>query len=256
MIVLTAMTALLIVAFSGDSHALIPLFAVGVFIAFTLSQAGMVAHWFRERGPRWRLKALVNGLGTTTTGLALLVVTYSRFVEGAWMVIVLIPALVLLFSAIQRHYKNLAADLSLAQYGAPPRVSRHRVIVPFSGIHRGTLAALRYARSLSDDVTAVHVAIDPEEARRVHERWRKWGEGVRLVILDSPYRLLIEPLLEYITNLSDQGQPNEVLTVVVPQFVPRRWVANALHAQTAATLRLALLFKPGIVITSVPYLVE
>jgi hypothetical protein len=131
-----------------------------------------------------------------------------------------------------------------------------RVILPISGVHRGTLSALRYARSLSDDVTAVHVSMDPDEAAKIRHKWETWGEGVRLVILESPYRLLLEPLLSYIQEIADRRQPNETITIVVPQFVPRQRWASLLHTQAAFILRLALLFKPGIVITDVPYQVE
>jgi hypothetical protein len=128
--------------------------------------------------------------------------------------------------------------------------------MPISGVHRGTLAALHYARILSNDVTAVHVSIDPEEAEKVRQKWEMWGEGVRLVILESPYRLMLEPLLEYIEEISTQRQHNEIVTIVVPQFVPKRWIHNVLHTQTAIMLRLVLLFQPGIVVTDVPYQVE
>jgi hypothetical protein len=127
------------------------------------------------------------------------------------------------------------------------------VILPVSSLHRGTIAALRYARRLSDDLTAVHVSTNPEDAEEVEKRWGLWGSGVRLVVLESPYRLLLEPLLDYIRRVADQRQPNEVITIVVPQFVPRQTWHNVLHAQTAVMLRLALMFRPGIVITSVPY---
>jgi hypothetical protein len=166
------------------------------------------------------------------------------------------PALVGVFFAIHRHYQELARNLSLEDYGLPPMGRRNRVILPISGVHRGTLAALRYARSLSDDVTAVHVTLDPAEAERVRGKWETWGEGVRLVILDSPYRLLLEPLLTYIEEILSRRQPNDTVTIVVPQFVPRRWWHNLLHTQTALLLRLALLFRPGLVITDVPYHVE
>jgi hypothetical protein len=144
----------------------------------------------------------------------------------------------------------------LEKYGSPALARRSRVILPLSNVHRGTLAALRYAMSLSDDVTAIHVSIDPEEAERVRRKWEAWGEGVRLVILESPYRLFLEPLVNYIEEVVEQRQPNDTITIVVPQFVPRRWWHNLLHTQTALFLRLALMFRPGIVITDVPYHVE
>jgi hypothetical protein len=168
-------------------------------------------------------------------------------------VLILIPVLVFIFSAIHKHYRQLAASLSLDDYGVPPRTIRHRVIMPVGGVHRGSLAALSYARTLSDDVTAVYISLDPDEAARVREKWDRWGEGVRLVVLDSPYRLLYEPFLQYIEEISAQRQPNETITIVVPQFVPRHRWHNLLHTQTALFLRMALLFKPGIVITDVPY---
>jgi hypothetical protein len=170
--------------------------------------------------------------------------------------VVLVPVLVLIFFQIHHHYKRLAKQLSLDAYGVPARVGRHRVLILVGGVHRGSLAALAYARALSDDVTAVYVALDSAEADKVKIKWETWGEGVRLVVLDSPYRLLIEPLLAYIQQMIAIRQPNETLTIIVPQFVPKHWWANALHAQTALMLRMSLLFKRGIVITEVPYQVD
>ncbi|HEX9675988.1 MAG TPA: APC family permease [Anaerolineales bacterium] len=270
---LAAVASLLIVLFNASVTALIPLYAIGVFLSFTLSQAGMARRWWKmghlapgqevqERGstlrhdPGWPIKMLINGVGAVLTGLVMLVFAATKFGEGAWLVIFSTPALVGVFFAIHRHYRELARNLSLEDYGGPPMGRRNRVILPISGVHRGTLAALRYARSLSDDVTAVHVTIDPEEAERVRGKWETWGEGVRLVILDSPYRLLLEPLLAYIEEILSRRQPNDTVTIVVPQFVPRRWWHNLLHTQTALLLRLALLFRPGLVITDVPYHVE
>jgi hypothetical protein len=198
----------------------------------------------------------INGFGALCTGLVMIVFAVTKFVDGAWIVLVLMPALVVAFSAIRGHYRHLAQYLSLEDFGEPPPVARHRVILPISGVHRGTLAALRYARSLSDDVTAVHVSMDPDEAEKVQSKWELWGEGVRLVILDSPYRLLVEPLVSYIQEIDDHHQANETLTIVVPQFVPRRRWHNLLHTQAALLLRLVLLLRPGIVITDVPYQVD
>jgi len=270
---LAAVASLLVVLFNASVTALIPLYAIGVFLSFTFSQAGMARRWWKmghlapgkevqERGStlrydaRWQLKMLINGLGALFTAVVTLVFAVTKFSDGAWLVIFTTPVLVGVFFAIHRHYRELARNLSLEDYGVPPMGRRNRVILPISGVHRGTLAALRYARSLSDDVTAVHVTIDPEEAERVRGKWETWGEGVRLVILDSPYRLLLEPLLAYIEEILSRRQPNDTVTIVVPQFVPRRWWHNLLHTQTALLLRLALLFRPGLVITDVPYHVE
>jgi amino acid transporter len=258
-VVLAIASALLIVAFQASVTRLIPLYAIGVFLSFTLSQAGMTLRWMRmgrslARPPKgWRWKMTLNGLGAVLTALVTMVFAVTKFQEGAWVVLLVLPAFVFVFLAIRGHYRETADQLSLQHYGAPPRSGRHRVILPISNVHRGTLEALRYARALSHDVTAVHVSLDSAESDRLRAKWDLWGDGVRLVILDSPYRLLLEPLLDYITSVADERQPNETLTIVVPQFVPRRSWQNILHAQTALFLRMALLFRRGIVVTSVPY---
>ncbi len=268
--VLAVLACLLIIGFQASVSALIPLYAIGVFLSFTLSQAGMTRRWWkigrvtagqevREKGSvlrherGWRFKMAVNAFGAVCTAIVVVVFTVTKFHEGAWVVVILVPALVMFFFAIHRHYLALGADLSLEDYGSPPRVPRHRVIVCVSAVHRGTLAALRYARSLSDDVTGVHVSLESSEIGELERKWAQWGDGVRLVVLDSPYRMLLEPLLSYIEEVAAKRQPNETITIVVPQFVPRRAWHNILHAQTAMFLRLALLFRPGIVITNVPY---
>jgi amino acid transporter len=273
-ITLAIIASLLIVVFQASVNALIPLYAIGVFLSFTLSQAGMARRWWRsghlaanqtisEHGSalhpdsNWKLKMAINGFGAVCTAIVMMVFATTKFQDGAYVVIFLIPLLVFVFWSIHRHYRTLAKRLSLRHYnGAPPRHSRHRVILLVAGVHQGTLAALRYARLLSDDITAVHVSINPDEAERVRHEWEWWGNGVRMVILDSPYRLLLEPLLSYIDQIDDRRQPNEIITIVVPQFVSRHWWHNLLHTQTAFWLRMVLLFRPGIVITDVPYQVE
>ena len=270
---LAFIASMLIIIFNASVTALIPLWAIGVFVSFTLSQLGMARRWWKigrlkpgmevqEPGsvlrydPHWFPKLLVNGFGSLSTAVVTLVFAITKFRDGAWVVIVLTPTLVWVFFRIHRHYKHLAKQLSLNDYGAPPHVTRHRVILPFSGVHRGTMAALRYARALSEDVTALYVAIDEHEAQKIRDKWETWGEGVRLVILESRYRLLVEPILEYTEQILARRQPNEIITIVVPHFVPKNRLTNALHTQTATLLRLALLFRPGIVITNVPYLVD
>ena len=269
-VALALIASLLIMLFHGSVNALIPLYAIGVFLSFTLSQAGMARRWWKvgrlapgqevqERGstlryePRWALKVVINGFGAFCTAVVMLVFAITKFRDGAWIVVFLVPTLAAVFFAIHYHYRDLAAHLSLEQYGAPPRVSRHRVILPISGVHRGTLAALRYARTLSDDITAVHISTDPAEAERLNRKWESWGDGVRLVVLDSPYRLFLEPLVSYIEDIAAHRQPNETITIVVPQFVPRHRWHNLVHSHAATWLRMVLLFKPGIVITDVPY---
>jgi hypothetical protein len=272
-LLLAVIASLLIVVFDASVTALIPLYCIGVFLSFTLSQAGMARRWrkvgrlapgqeLRERGSvlvadrRWRLKMVVNGVGAAICAVVTLVFALTKFAGGAWVVLIVIPLLVAVFYAIHRHYRRLAGALSLDAFGPPVRVDRHRVIVAVSGVHRGTLAGLHYARSLSKDVTAVYVATDAEAAAAVQQKWGYWGAGVRLVVLNSPYRLLIEPLVAYVRELAARRQTNEVITIVVPQFVPERRWHNLLHAQTAIVLRFALLFESGVVITSVPYQVR
>jgi amino acid transporter len=272
-IALTVLSSLLIILFQASVTALIPLYAIGVFLSFTLSQAGMARRWWKigrmqpgqeiqEPGstlryePGWQLKMGINGFGAVCTAVVMVVFAVTKFHDGAWIILLLVPLLVTGFFAIHHHYRSLAKHLSLEHYDPPLRIPRHRVILAVSGVHRGTLAALRYARSLSDDVTAMHVSIDPADAEKVERKWEKWGDGVRLVILDSPYRLLIERLLDYIEKIAAQRRPNEVITIIVPQFIPKHWWHNLLHTQTALLLRLALLFKRDIVIVDVPYQVE
>jgi hypothetical protein len=178
----------------------------------------------------------------------------TKFHDGAWFVLILIPLLVIVFQAISRHYQKLASRLSLEKFGGPaPQAVRHRVILPLSGVHQGSLEALRYAHLLSNDVTAVHVSIDPVETEKVKRKWEKWGEGTRLVIVDSPYRLFLEPLLAYLEEIIARRQPNETITIVVPEFVPSERWHRVLHMQTAKLLRSELLSKPGVVVTNVPY---
>ncbi len=272
-VALAFFASVLIVIFQASVTALIPLYAIGVFLSFTLSQAGMALRWRKigrlqqgeekkERGStlryqaNWGVKMVVNGFGAVCTAIVMMVFAVTKFKDGAFVVLIIIPILVGFFLAVHRHYRHLAGALSLDDYGEPLRVGRHRVIVPVSGIHRGSLAALHYAQALSDDVTAVHVSIDPEETGKVRSKWERWGNGIRLVVLESPYRLFLEPLLRYIEEIADTRQPGEIISIVVPQFVPNRWYFNLLHMNTAWLLRWALLFKRGVVITDVPYQIE
>lgn len=251
-ILLGALASILLVAFGGNTHALLPLYAIGVFLSFTLSQSGMVVHWFKLKTPNWQREAVINGIGAMATLVVLIVIVMTRFTHGGWIVVVLIPIIVALFLMIHRHYREAAAQLSLEDYGAPQRIRRHRVIVPIADVHRGVLEALHYARALSDDVTAVYVETDPEETANVREKWNRWGDGVRLEVLKSDYRSIIEPLITYLDKV-DACQPDDMITVVMPQFLASRWWHNLLHNQTALLMRLSLLFRRGMVVTDVPY---
>jgi hypothetical protein len=270
---LAMIACLLIIVFQASVTRLIPLYAIGVFLSFTLSQAGM-AHrcWksghlepgesIKERGSTltfqsgWQFKMIINGLGSICTGVVMIVFAVTKFKDGAWVVVILTPTLVGIFSLIHWHYQHLANQLALDNYVPTARVAHQKVIMPISGVHKGTLAALRYAKTLSDDITVVHISSDPVETKKLQEKWEIWGDGYRLVVLESPYRLFIEPLLAYIDEIDAQKQPNEVISIVVPQFVPKHWYTNLLHTRTADTLRRVLLYRKDIVIMEVPYQVS
>lgn len=280
-LLLALVASLLIVAFRANVSSLIPLYAIGVFLSFTLSQAGMARRWWRsgqlKKGrkvrkekpkehnhqvaelvydPHWLTKMFINGFGAICTGVVMLVFAITKFRDGAWIILVLLPILIAIFVAIHNHYKDLAQRLSLQGYKEPAPIRKQKVIVPVSGVHRGTLAALRYACSLGKDVTAVHVATDAEAGEKMMLKWQQWAGDEDLVVLGSPYRLLFEPLLKYIKEVARDSKPNEVITVVVPEFVPRIGWHNLLHTRTAQLLRWRLLLTPKVVVVEVPYVVD
>jgi len=311
-ILLAGFSGLLVWAFRGDTSRLIPLYAVGVFLSFTLSQAGMVIHWRREgqqlkamraaavkgtvsteqiqknqsaelkltgklegirlakpgaqpktfaevaqleKKSHWRKSLVINTIGAFATGVVLFVFIATKFIHGAWVVVFLIPLLVLLFLRIHRHYIEVAKQLSTEGLG-PLRPMHHEVIVPISGIHRGVIEALEYAKSIAPHhVTAVYVNLDDEAAQKLREKWQQWGSGVNLVVVASPYRSLARPLLNYMDRVR-RTKPGVVITIVLPEFVPAKWWQNLLHNQNTLFLKGALLFKKGIVVTNVPYHLE
>jgi amino acid transporter len=250
-IILSTLAALLLVVFGGDTHALIPLYMIGVFVSFTLSQAGMVLHWRRLGGSGWRTSAAVNGFGAIVTGVVLIIVAVTKAFEGAWIVIVMIPALVVMFEVTRRHYDHVATELTLRGW-RPEAMRHHTVIVPIGGIQRAVVQALCYARTLSADVRAVYVDIDAAATAAIRQQWPEWGQSVQLVVLESPYRSLMEPLLEYIEQVQAE-RPNGYVTAILPEFVPRRMWHHLLHNQHALLIKGALLFKPNVIVTSVPF---
>src|ERR1043165_7997278 len=311
-ILLAGFSGLLVWAFRGDTSRLIPLYAVGVFLSFTLSQAGMIIHWWREgqqlramraaavtgtgsveqiatkqsaelrltgkleglrltkpgsepktlaevvqleKKSHWRKSLIINAIGAVATGVVLFVFIATKFIHGAWVVVFLIPLLVLLFMRIHRHYIEVAKQLSTEGLGQL-RPIHHEVIVPISGIHRGVIEALEYAKSIAPHhVTAVYVNLDDEAAQKLREKWQQWGSGVNLVVVASPYRSLARPLLNYVDRVKRTRQ-GVVVTIVLPEFVPAKWWQNILHNQNTLFLKGALLFKKGIVVTNVPYHLE
>ncbi|MFZ5917252.1 MAG: APC family permease [Chloroflexota bacterium] len=239
-LLLGGLASVLILVFGASTHALIPLYAVGVFLSFTLNQTGMVRRWLRLRGPAWLRSALINGLGALTTGIVLIVVAATKFTHGAWMVMLLIPLLVLGFRAIHRHYQEVAEQLSLTKRWPSP-MRRHTVIVPVASLHRGVLKAIYYAQTLHADLHIVTIEIDPQETEKLRARWQEVMPGMQLEVLLSPYRSVIAPLLELIDrSVQEEG---DYVTVIVPEFVPARWWHNLLHNQTAWLLKLALVYS-------------
>jgi amino acid transporter len=252
-LILGAFSILLIVLFGGDTHALIPLYAVGVFTAFTLSQAGMVVHWLREKGAGWIKGIIINGLGTITTGMVLLIIAVEKFEHGAWIVLIAIPTLVYLTRKIHEHYVAMAEQLSVNGCVIDQgEYQHHSVIVPISGVQQAVMGAIKYGKALSDDVTAVYVYIDPVETRKMKEKWDTLCMGVKLEILHSPYRSVTEPIIDYIESIREQYKDG-IITVILPEFVPTKWWHHLLHNQTALFLKGILLFKKGVVSTSVPF---
>ena len=250
-IILGVAASLLIVLFHGSTHSLIPLYALGVFTSFTLSQVGMVRRWLTGRPAGWRPKLMVSGLGALTTGVVMVVTALAKFSDGAWIVVVVSAVLIVGFVSINRHYHEVAGQLSLEGFAGPPPME-HTVLVLVGDLHKGVVQALQYARTLSPSAKAVYVEMDPEKTRRLEEKWGKWGFGVPLVVLTSPYRLLLAPLLEYVDHLLALGD-NHMVTIVIPEFIPAKWWQQLLHNQTALLIKGALLFRRNVVVTDVPY---
>jgi amino acid transporter len=253
-VALSALAAGLLIAFHGDTHSLIPLYMIGVFVSFSLSQGGMFLKWKREGGARWRTHAAVNGLGAVLTTIVLVIVAATKFAEGAWIILAVTPLLVIQFRSIRKHYETVGAQLSLNNARDEPE-THNTVILPISGVHKAVLKALRYARGLSPDVRAVYVETDPRTTEEIRKQWETWGHDVPLVVLKSPYRSLLRPLLEYIDE-ADAARPDHFITVVLPEFVPARWWHHLLHNQRALLIKGALLFKPNTIVTSVPFHLE
>jgi amino acid transporter len=252
-------TAILIVIFGGNSHALIPLFAIGAFLAFTLSQSGMVIHWIRERSQNWSLKAFLNGLGAFATAFTLLVITISKFREGAWITVLLIPIIVAAFLRIRTHYKQVSQQLSLR--GLPPDLKPLpplRLVVPVSGVHRGIIEAMDFAQSISKDITAVYIELEPGNGEKISKEWICWWPDVPLVILPSPYRSIVQPLIDYLDEDDHKHNDGTLAAVVLPEFIPARWWQALLHNQTSLLIKTALLYRQRTfgyqrIIIDVPY---
>jgi amino acid transporter len=250
-LILSGLAALLLVIFRGDTHALIPLYAVGVFLSFTLSQASMVRRWLRLKEEGWWWRWWLNAIGAVVTGLVMVTIAATKFTHGAWIVVLLIPTLVTVFVMVHRHYDEVAVQLSLDAFSPPPPMT-NTVLVLVGDIHRGVIKAIQYAQTLSPNAKAVFVETDPERTRRLEEKWGRYGIGMPLIVLTSPYRSLLGPLTKYVDHLQNQGE-NHVVTIVLPEFIPARWWQLGLHNQTAFLIKGAMLFRKNVIVTDVPY---
>lgn len=256
---LSMVSGILVVVFRGDSHALVPLFAIGAFLAFTLSQAGMVMHWWKERGRAWLVKAVINGVGALTTGVTLLVVGVSKFGQGAWITILILPILVGTFLQVRLHYRKVANELTM--HGLPPSLRpapSPRVVIPVSSVHRAMVDAVNFARSISSEVTAVYVELEPGAGDRMRATWGEWWPDVPMVVVPSPYRSIVGPLIKYLEDTDIQHNDGRQAAVILPEFIPSHWWQNLLHNQTAWLLKTALLYRRhqrgySRVIIDVPY---
>jgi amino acid transporter len=251
-IILGIFACFLLVLFHGDTHALIPLYAVGVFISFTLSQAGMVRRWLSKKGPHWRKKLVVNGVGAVTTGIATIILAGTKFTQGAWIVFLLIAILVWMFRSIRSHYKAVSEQVALTRDHRPPLPRRNIVVVPINGVNQAVIRAVDYARSRPGEVRAVMVDVDPQATARIQIQWAQWGCGIQLTVLPCPYRSVLSSILDYVEDLLNK-EPDTWVTVVIPEILPARWWHNILHNQRALMLKASLLFKDRVILTDVPF---
>ncbi len=254
-LILGVFAALLIVIKNGSVDALVPLYAIGVFLAFTLSQSGMVKHWMHLKVPGWKLKASINGVGAVATFIVLLDIAFEKFAEGAWIVMLLIAALVLMFRKIYSHYADVAQQLKMVNYHPSVAAMHNTVLVLVPNLHLGVMPALEYARTLSPDCRAVHIATDPEKTPFLKSRWEEWGQDVPLVILNSPFRSLMNPIMRYLDAVQLERR-NHIVTVVVPEYVPTKWWHSLLHGNSGLLLKLALLGRRDVIVANVRYYLQ
>jgi len=249
---LGASAIVLVIIFQGRTHNLIPLYAVGVFLSFTLSQSGMVIHHLKAKEKGWRISLVFSALGALTTFVVLIVIGASKFKDGAWMVVILIPILVFWFRATREHYRRVAVQLAISEDFHLNRIPKHVVVLPISGLHKGVIEAIKYAKSVSNDVRVVYVELDAQATERLRQMWEKLQVDLKLIILPSPYRSVVRPIIDYVRSV-DIEDSDDIVTVVIPEFVTARWWEGIYHNQTAFLIRTGLLFERGKVVTSVRY---
>ncbi|MDH4083695.1 MAG: APC family permease [Nitrospira sp.] len=251
-VILGFFACLLLVLFEGDTHALIPLYAIGVFVSFTISQSGMVRSWLKRKGDHWRKKLLVNGVGAVTTGVATMIIATTKFWDGSWIVVLLVTLLIMMFRGIRSHYKAVKEQITLTRDSRPPRPRHNLILIPISGVNRSVVRAVDYARSRGGDIKALLVDVNKEETALTEIQWAQWGCGVPLIVLPSPYRSVLGSIMDFIEE-QRQKDPDCWITVVLPEILPARWWQNILHNQRALMLKASLLFEDRVVLTDVPF---
>lgn len=244
------LSALLLIAVGGETHRLIPLFAIGVFTGFTISQVGLVRHWATEQPEGWLRRAMINGLGAVLTTGAGLVLLTTKFLEGAWVVLVTVPLLMLLFTRVQRYYATAGEELGLGRIPPPPVRTMSLVIVPLGEVSRLAQRALTAALALGDEVVAVSVQAEPEKARALRDTWERWNPGVRLEIIDSPHRSLVQPMVAYVRREAGGGRE---IAVLIPEVEPRHRRYKILQNQRGLLLATVLRARTDVVVCMMPY---
>lgn len=255
-LLLSVIAALLIVAFMGNVEHLISLYAIGVFLSLTIAQSGLVVHWRRKRGPKWRLRAMLNGVGAVATGLVVLVIGISKFVYGAWIIIIFIPAMIVVFRKIKNHYSDIADQLHLPlednTFNVDPK-GKHIVIVPVSTPTAVVAQSIRYAKMIGSNIIGLHITSDEETAKRIEDKWNRLAPDIKIITVYSPYRLVIQPIIEYVEALEKTISRDDFITIVIPEFETKKWWHRLLHNQTGLILRTVLIFKKNIAVTTIPY---
>jgi len=254
-VALGAIAAVLVIGFKGAVDSLIHLYAVGVFLSFALSNSGMVVHWWRLRGENWHTSIVVNGIGAVLTMIILIIVAITKFEEGAWIVVLLIPIVVGVLELIHRHYARVADQLRVVPGQLPPTTINQLVLVPIDDVNYASLRAIAFARTIAREPVIVHVSTSEEHAEKLKQKLTKFAPDVRLIILESPYRAFVRPLLTYIDAVHSQ-QPGAFVTIVLPEFITARWWEGLLHNRTAARLRDTFERHPNVAVVLVPYLLE
>lgn len=250
-VLLGFLAGLLLVIFGGITTRLIPLYAVGVFTSFTLAQSGMVRRWLAHKTGRWRTKLAINGLGAIVTAVVTVVIGVTKFIGGAWVILILVPVLIYLFRSINKHYMDVRAQLDFDNYLHQDGL-KHKVIIPAASLTNVVAHTVDYAKEISDDIRVVHVSSDKEFTEKFQRKWDLWNPGVQLVVIDSPYRSVMEPLVNYIKELDKDKIAGEVVTVLIPEFVTCKWWHRFLHNQTGLMLQNMLVFETDVVVTAVP----